>query len=797
MTFSKKTTLLSFTALVTMLFVSCKSAEDKGSISSTFYVDSIKASEVATLEFNSWGYPKKKLFNFVACVKDKALMAPITEQAFSVSDEQTSKAQKTDSRGCFNWSESHDFDFFAPEAFIEIKRNISALGNHTGSIDLALAINPWRDGASSVIDLRYDRVVQLSKAVENSFDKPLSTSNKTSSTAEAAKLDLKSLRIQFMGQDYEHYSINPGLTLNIAHSVRVRLQPSIIRKTINRKDVVENPNSGRVHVTAVFLKDLNESGDAAFDPKNFVTAIEQDMEIGAGGIVEDLVLKFSDASAVASRMQLLVQVVPCEDAQSIASVMGIGPIGPMPSILELGPNLLPTKVSAVAVLQKYRAQQAEIKKRERSPLQLFSLVSGYRALNSPEFVEGSKLSANSLVPYNTALKYMSGSATPPDMQKLYEALCYKFYARQNSLTPPSGVSKSAASAWDKFKTWVSSSEMLADAGAAIGLTRTNDLSKIEPEKALGYCLMHPEQVLYLSARDLVVRILNEKPRRAGVAQIEKLTVTSSMTRTETKSKTIGTSTKFNMGGNINAGVSATVGASYGGEYNADNTRDYAAERKKAADDAAKAAADAAKANGQPVPVTPPPSPWKEGEKTATKWGGKAGVDARAGIEGKISLGKDWYWTSAQDSKSDTTKSVSASRQMILTSEANPFEIEVESKRCLLMKPALETANTADRQGFYLCSRQNQKEVRTEVYYLITSQNGLNGSPLADNDDFSNNPWRMLIRGSQTYNMFKDMVSDATLNLNLEKIDDATESMIPNQLDFRVTQEFPGLLSLQP
>lgn len=125
--------------------------------SATFVVDPLSAvAEDGAADGTFGNIPTSRLLNFTACVKDVAVLEPISGANFEVSEAgRVIKATSTDSKGCLYWSENFPFKATSRETYLEVERTISATSVHKGQVSLRLAVNPWKKGGEAVKDLRF------------------------------------------------------------------------------------------------------------------------------------------------------------------------------------------------------------------------------------------------------------------------------------------------------------------------------------------------------------------------------------------------------------------------------------------------------------------------------------------------------------------------------------------------------------------------------------------------------------------------------------------------------------------
>lgn len=187
-------------------------------------------------------------------------------------------------------------------------------------------------------------------------------------------------------------------------------------------------------------------------------------------------------------------------------------------------------------------------------------------------------------------------------------------------------------------------------------------------------------------------------------------------------------------------------------------------------------------------------------KDTTYFGHAASGKSGASLGFNFSVGGEFAHSRVV--KNDRLESVSSTREQSVRAESLTLKFDAEVRHCLLIKPSSRlrqflTEDEFNELGRYRCLAQTQKENRKEVYYLLTSSTGVDGSPITDNASWTSTPWRMLIRGTHMRNMFEELVSTGLFQfifspqkLGLESQEKYLETIRKNHQ----TEEFPGLLS---
>jgi hypothetical protein len=301
-----------------------EAARDRyGVLNATFFVDKIGASTTETLGYNSWGFPNKKKFNFRACFKDQLLRGALQNWDVIILDGTSQKLVQTDFGGCANWSEVYTFDYFAPESYIEVTRIFNVTGGHKGDVKVVLGVNPW---SGSVVDLRYDEIVDITPnaAGPSTFTAVMSTTD-----TEKAVTDQKKISLTYQGHAYNDFEMDHNLSLKVAHYYQVEFSPKVYRRTLSKAKSGESPEQGLVRIKAILLRDDLDNPDLS-SLDNFITAFEKTFSVDNGSVKTQIVLKFPDITAIASRMKALVRVEPIVDSPSVVGANFEGYLGALP-----------------------------------------------------------------------------------------------------------------------------------------------------------------------------------------------------------------------------------------------------------------------------------------------------------------------------------------------------------------------------------------------------------------------------------------------------------------------------------
>lgn len=168
---------------------------------------------------------------------------------------------------------------------------------------------------------------------------------------------------------------------------------------------------------------------------------------------------------------------------------------------------------------------------------------------------------------------------------------------------------------------------------------------------------------------------------------------------------------------------------------------------------------------------------------------------------KVSLGANRDYGVAWVSSIENSTGVSTgARTKTVTAEGQTYEIDVNVRKCLIVKrnpEAFETGffrrdiEVSAKTAIY-CSDKVVRELKQETYYLVGQKVGADGSVFTDTASNGATPWRMFIRGKPVMNVFSQILSQSNLEFRVQQMTE--DSLSENFKEFYVTQEFPGVLS---
>ncbi len=351
MTFSK---LLFFSLSMTLVFSGCstesrKKSKDVPGARTDFSVCSentnfrvraggfgAKASIISV--YNNHGIPKKKTFNFQACLLERIGGAKVTADIPFVIENSNGKkiTQKiADSEGCLSWQESFEYNHIQPETYIKLTRNIRALSTYTGCVKAQAAFTPWADGSAATSELRgfeYETYEADADAL---------TSGKIRILGQAAQqieIAVDSLNFEFKGLDYNNYSVDRNLNLTVAHDYTLRLKPSVIRKTLSNVAVSQALVGGKLKA---YLAIFADEKDFKPDANSLITVSEFDLDYvkSTGQFMANVSLKFKNVAQMTSRTRAFLTLVPSDELEGLSEMNYQGLFKPAPlASLSLAPG---------------------------------------------------------------------------------------------------------------------------------------------------------------------------------------------------------------------------------------------------------------------------------------------------------------------------------------------------------------------------------------------------------------------------------------------------------------------------
>jgi hypothetical protein len=142
----------------------------------TFFIEKSEAQVMEQTQHTEISLTHSKSFNFKVCLKDQALSKSIHNHKFEITGGAETQESVSDPNGCIKWSEKIGYNHLAPAKWVELVREIKAVGMHQGARKVSFAINPWEDQGLSLQDKKVDNLVkaeQSAAALKAETDKGL------------------------------------------------------------------------------------------------------------------------------------------------------------------------------------------------------------------------------------------------------------------------------------------------------------------------------------------------------------------------------------------------------------------------------------------------------------------------------------------------------------------------------------------------------------------------------------------------------------------------------------------------
>ena len=175
MIFSKACKVLGGLFLITALMACGGRKESNPEDVNTFRVQTIAIDKVSVQTRDESNQPRKKLYNFSACLIDRVLEAPIKRTLFSIGDGKNELFVKSDDLGCLLWTETHEVDSLQNEEIFEVTRFVTGKETYNGTVSVPFAFNPWND-SEALLDLRKQKPLREPQKISSmEFGSKMST----------------------------------------------------------------------------------------------------------------------------------------------------------------------------------------------------------------------------------------------------------------------------------------------------------------------------------------------------------------------------------------------------------------------------------------------------------------------------------------------------------------------------------------------------------------------------------------------------------------------------------------------
>ena len=266
----------------------------------------------------------------------------------------------TDENGCVFLQSYISFDYLAPkQRNIPVRVSISDLTDK-GRPPLVVRdayVDPWEMDSHFALDGHDQRVMPPELTEKNIQQCP-------------TELKILKTQLQFEGHNYQEYEVSPLLDLTVAHSYTLQFEPFLQHMTLYRGCVAaEYLPPGKLKMTLVLATALLQKDP---DPvKNYVTSVEQEVEVKAGMLTTDVVLKYPEILKAVSRNDVYVEFAPMEADSPLAPKTFVGQMPPMVKSGSLMDKEVPPSVSASKIRAYALDKMKQNTKATPDPLTVF------------------------------------------------------------------------------------------------------------------------------------------------------------------------------------------------------------------------------------------------------------------------------------------------------------------------------------------------------------------------------------------------------------------------------------------
>lgn len=293
-----------------------------------FRVETIGTTFSTIQSFNSYGMPRKKVYNFKACLVERLGSSKIMPDIpFTIDDGKAFVFQaQTDNKGCLNWHESFEYNHIYPETLVKLTRKITARSVYRGQVPATVAFNPWANGPAATMDTRNTYLESFEPEMESLSVGRIRIVNQAVSPLEIA---VDSLNFEFKGLDLGNYEVSKFLKLTVAHQYTLRIKPTVIRRTLDNVAVAQALVGGRMKG---YLAIFRDDKDSNLNESSLITSQEFDLEYSktTGQFMADISMKFKDVSEMTSRTKAVLTLVPSDELEGLNEMNYVGILKPAP-----------------------------------------------------------------------------------------------------------------------------------------------------------------------------------------------------------------------------------------------------------------------------------------------------------------------------------------------------------------------------------------------------------------------------------------------------------------------------------
>lgn len=301
--------LILITFGLSFLLVSCSSdVEDKNEAISSFQNTPVNLVG-STVHKSMWSdsswndIPNSTYYKFQTCLKDKAILNPIVDEAFQIDSPSGTKQVLTNIDGCLIWNERVEFNYLDQERLINFPIQIHGLGHYKGSRSFALALNPWPNAQKPMVFL--DNETELS----NSFGVYELGEKNQDLTKVAANLKIEGINLST-----RPVSIKDGIK---HYPIDLQFKALLLRKGLSGESISDlEIKTGRFK--AVF--NLFETPDRSSERSILISSLEKEIKGRSGQFQETL--DFYLATQINSNNSYLfleIEIIPLNGPGELSS----------------------------------------------------------------------------------------------------------------------------------------------------------------------------------------------------------------------------------------------------------------------------------------------------------------------------------------------------------------------------------------------------------------------------------------------------------------------------------------------
>lgn len=291
------------------LFSCSSDVEDKNEAISSFQNTPVQLVG-STVNKSMWSdsawndIPNSTYYKFQTCLKDKAILNPIVDEAFQIDSPTGSKQVLTNIDGCLIWNEKVEFNYLEQERLINYPIQIHGLGHYKGSRSFELALNPWPNAQKPMVFLENETDLGNSFGIYELGEKS-SELSMVKSNLEIGQINLSTRPISIK-DGIKHYPID------------LQFDASLLRKGLSGESISDlKISTGRFK--AIF--NLYETPDTNVERSILISTFEKEI-IGKSGQFQetlDFYLSGQTLRSDNSYLFLEIEIIPLNGPENLSS----------------------------------------------------------------------------------------------------------------------------------------------------------------------------------------------------------------------------------------------------------------------------------------------------------------------------------------------------------------------------------------------------------------------------------------------------------------------------------------------